>query len=107
MNVELVAFGIEHVDEVAAALFDRPAFSGSQLQDPVDLRIDPAPSFALRCAKSAPDVQVQMTPVLDALLFRHLLEEDAGAGAIRIDDGAGGIPLVLGNPLRSSEGVPR
>ena len=99
MHVELVAFGIEHVDEGAAALFDRTGFTGSETQDPVDLRIDPATPLALRRAKSAPDVQVEMNPVLNALPLRHLLEEDPWTRSIGIDDSARGIPEALGNPL--------
>src|SRR6202022_366581 len=107
MNVELVAFGIEHVDKVAAALFNRPGFAASDPKDPLDLGVDPAAALVLGRAKPAPDVQVEMNPVFYGFPFWNLLEVDTRAHAIRIDDGVGRVPFTFGNPLRLQEVRPR
>src|SRR5260370_21818 len=107
MNVELVAFGIEHVDEVLAPFFNSACLARAQLHEPGDFGIHPAPSLVVGRASRSADVQVEVDPVLDDLPFWNPLEKDARADAIRIDHGAGRVPLTLGDPLRLQEVRPR
>jgi hypothetical protein len=44
-----------------------------------------------------------MEPVLDRLGLGYLLEVDAGAVAVGVDDRVGGVPLILGDALGGQE----
>src|SRR5256885_3116418 len=100
LNVELVAIGVEHVDEVFAPLLDGACPASAQLHQPLDFRIDPASSFIVGRASRSADVQVEMDSILDGFLFGYPLKVDPRAHPIRIDHRATRIPLALGNPLR-------
>src|SRR5207302_8422623 len=100
LNVELVAVGVEHVDEVLAPLLDGACLASAQLHQPGDFPIDAASPLAVGRTSRSADVQVEMDPMLDGFLFGYPLKKDPRADPVRIDHGAGRIPLALGNPLR-------
>ncbi len=76
----------------------------AEVGDPLDLRVDDG--AALFALVTSPGVDVEVDPILHRLLLRHLLEEDAGTSARRVDDGGKPVPLPFRDRHRPGERLP-
>src|SRR5216683_4410198 len=99
LQAELVALRIVHNDPVLAALLDGVSPGRPEPDEALDLSVDAPAPLLDRGAVAAADVDFEVHAVLDALRLRDLLEEDARRLAVRVDDPAGGVPLLLGDAL--------
>src|SRR5579864_6382583 len=88
LNVELVPFGIDQVDEVLAAYVPGLKLVRPEDDEALDLSIDPPAAFVVGSRGfRASHVEVKVNAVLDNLLFRHPLEVDPRTRPVRVDHG--------------------
>src|SRR5262249_22828252 len=100
LKAKLVALRVCHDDPILPALLHRTQLGRSDTTEPLHRRLDVQAPVVEGDVATAADVEVEMDAILDHLGFRHLLEVEARAAPLGINEGARGVPLVLSNPLR-------
>jgi len=105
VEAELVAFGVLHHRPRADRLFEALNSRGPESDQPFCFGVDRCLPFC-RLHRSVGDDHIEVTAILRSLRLRDLLDEDARAVSVRIDDRRELIPILLGNPDRIGERLP-
>ncbi len=105
MEAELVAFGVLHHRPRADGLFEALTSRRPERDESLGFGVDRCLPFRL-LHRPVGDDHIEVASVLHGLRFRDLLDEDARAVSVRIDDRRELIPILLGYPDRIGKRLP-
>lgn len=107
LDAELVAFWVPHDNPVLPALREHLDLRSPDIDEGIYVMVDGIDAIDIVHAGTPAGVDVEMDAILGGLAFWHPLEEQTRANAVRIDQGAGVIPILLGNLYFASPVIPR
>src|SRR5207237_10224797 len=94
LQAELVPLGVLHHEPNLAALFDLAHSCGALALEARRHRLDGSLALLDRRMSPATDVDVEVHAVLGGFPLGDALEIETGPDALRVDDGAGRVPLL-------------